>query len=106
MKVLLDECVPRPLAKLLIEPEISTVQKSGWSGIANGDLIRRAEGKFDAFITADKNLRYQQNINTRKLGIIELPTPDWAILKNLGQTINDALRSLRQDNNYIEIQLP
>ena len=57
MRVLLDECVPRPLSKLLPEHEVLTVQRMGWSGINNGELLGRAEGEFDAFITADKNLR-------------------------------------------------
>jgi hypothetical protein len=76
MKILLDECVPRPLRKLLVGHETSTAQEAGFGGIENGELLRRAEGRFDLFITADKNLRYQQNLTGRKIAIIELPTPD------------------------------
>jgi hypothetical protein len=106
MKILLDECVPRPLRKLLPDHEVVTVQEAGWAGIENGNLLRRAEGQFDVFITADKNLRYQQKLASRKIAIIELPTPDWAILKNLGRTINEAVSALTPEKNYIEIQLP
>ncbi|HEU5122507.1 MAG TPA: hypothetical protein VFW05_00430 [Verrucomicrobiae bacterium] len=42
----------------------------------------------------------------RKIGIVELPTNDWSILKQIGSAIDDAIRSLGPDNNYIEIQLP
>lgn len=104
MRVLLDECVPRPLAKLLVGHEVATVQEAGWAGIKNGDLLRRAEDRFDAFITSDKNLRYQQKLGERKIGIIELPTPNWAVLKNLGREVNEALKSLKPDHSYIEIQ--
>jgi hypothetical protein len=38
------------------------VQQMGWAGVKNGELLRRAEGEFDLFLTADKNLRYQQNL--------------------------------------------
>ena len=36
----------------------------GWAGSTNGDLLRRAaERGFDAFITADQGIEYQQNPN-------------------------------------------
>ena len=47
MKVLLDECTPHVLKRLLTGVEISTVQELGWSGITNGALLRRAAGEFD-----------------------------------------------------------
>jgi Domain of unknown function (DUF5615) len=77
VRILLNECVPRPLRKLLVGHEVSTAQEAGLGGIENGELLRRAEGKFDLFVTADKNLRYQQNLTGRKIAILELPTPDW-----------------------------
>jgi predicted nuclease of predicted toxin-antitoxin system len=106
MRVLLDECVPRPLRKLLPDHQVQTVQDAGWEGKHNGELLVLAEARFDVFITADKNLRYQQKLNARKIGIVELPTNDWSILKQMESVIADALRSLGPNNNYIEIQLP
>jgi predicted nuclease of predicted toxin-antitoxin system len=76
MKVLLDECVPFPLARLLPDCECVTARECGWGGFRNGDLLRVAEGKFDVFLTADKNLRYQQNLAGRALPIVELSTND------------------------------
>src|SRR5438132_340601 len=104
MRVLLDECVPRTLQKLLPDHNVSTVQKMGWDGVTNGELLKLADGQFDVFITADKNLRYQQKLRDRKIGIIELPTPDWSILKNMGLAVNNALKALGPNNSYIEIQ--
>ena len=63
MKILLDECTPHVLKKLLTGFEIKTVQDQGWSGITNGALLRLAEGQFDVFITSDQNLKYQQNLS-------------------------------------------
>ncbi|HYV11266.1 MAG TPA: DUF5615 family PIN-like protein [Pyrinomonadaceae bacterium] len=74
MKILLDECTPHVLKKLLTGFEIKTVQDQGWSGITNGALLRLAEGQFEVFITSDQNLRYQQNLAKRQLAIIQLPT--------------------------------
>ena len=48
----------------------------GWTGIKNGDLIRQAEDQFDVFATSDQNLRYQQNLEARRIAIVELSTND------------------------------
>ena len=72
MRILLDECVPAALAKLLPEHQCSTVQKQGWGGVKNGELLRRAESAFDIFITADKSLRYQQNLAGRRIAIVQI----------------------------------
>ena len=47
--------------------ELSTVQSLGWRGILNGELLRLADESFDVFILADKNLRYQQNMDGRRI---------------------------------------
>ena len=63
MRVLLDECVPRPLGHELTEHEVSTVQELGWSGTKNGELLRRtAEASFDVLVTTDQNLEHQKNL--------------------------------------------
>ncbi len=46
----------------------------GWDRLRNGDLIQMAEEGFDALITSDQNLKYQQNLTTRKIGLVLLPT--------------------------------
>jgi len=61
MKILLDECVPWPMHKLIAGHECTTVQKCGWKGVKNGELLKLAESKFDLFITSDQNIRHQQN---------------------------------------------
>jgi hypothetical protein len=76
MRILLDECVPWPMHKLLDGHECTTAQKQGWGGIKNGDLLARAEGQFDLFITADQGIRYQQNLSGRKIAILELGSND------------------------------
>jgi len=49
----------------------------GWAEIENGELLDLAEAAFDAFVTTDKNLRYQQNLAGRRLAILVLPTTSW-----------------------------
>jgi len=74
-RVLLDHCVPRPFRNMLTGCDVSTTHEMGWAEFKNGELIKAAENAgFDIFITADKNLRYQQNLSERRIAVIELPT--------------------------------
>ncbi|HEY0319753.1 MAG TPA: DUF5615 family PIN-like protein [Pyrinomonadaceae bacterium] len=72
MKVLLDECVPRKLRRELAEHEVLTVTERGWSGIQNGELLALAEAEFEAFLTVDQNLKYQQNLKAFDIGVVLL----------------------------------
>nr|VFJ74082.1 MAG: hypothetical protein BECKFW1821C_GA0114237_105720 [Candidatus Kentron sp. FW] len=71
-KVLLDECVPRKLARYITGHEVSTVQRAGWVSFENGDLLRRAETHFDVLITIDRNFMYQQNLPGFEMAVIVL----------------------------------
>ncbi len=49
-----------------------SVQKAGWSGLKNGDLLTKAQWDFDVFITGDRNLRPQQHLPKYNIAIIVL----------------------------------
>ncbi|MGH9748185.1 MAG: DUF5615 family PIN-like protein [Candidatus Acidiferrales bacterium] len=76
MKILIDECAPRALKNFLSAHGHSclTVPEAGWSGKANGELLSLAEAGFDAFVTLDTNLRYQQNLAGRRIAIVVIVT--------------------------------
>ena len=59
MRVLLDECIPKGLKAALMDCEALTVQDAGWTGKANGELLRLAEASFDAFVTLDRQMLSQ-----------------------------------------------
>jgi predicted nuclease of predicted toxin-antitoxin system len=61
MKILLDECIDRRLAKEFVGYEIKTVPQMGLAGIKDGQLLILAEAEFDIFITVDRNLSFQRN---------------------------------------------
>ena len=75
MRILLDEDLPRRLATLLVGHEASTVQRSGWSGIKNGKLLALAATKFEAFLTMDGNLEFQQNLTTLPIAVLVIEAP-------------------------------
>ena len=70
MRILIDENFPADFAKLLVGHDVSTVHSLGWSGIKNGDLLRRACGLCEVFITLDRNLEFQQNIKALPFGVV------------------------------------
>jgi len=73
LKILLDECVPRKLAGELTGHDVSTVPKMGWAGIRNGVLLSLIEKEtFEAFLTVDRNLTFQQQMNDLKFKVIVL----------------------------------
>lgn len=95
MKILLDESVPRLLKLRLPQLSISTVQDMGWAGVQNGELLRQAEELFDVLITADQNLRYQQNLSGRKLAIVVLPTNQVPLVAKLVPVIGTLLTTIQ-----------
>lgn len=105
MKILLDECVPWPMHRLLTDHSCSTVQDLGWGGIKNGDLLQRAEGEFDLFITSDQNLRYQQNLTGRRIAILELSTNDIGRIQAASPLIEAALEKI-QLNEFRQLSIP
>jgi len=69
VRVLLDAQLPRHLARELRGHEVSTVQQKGWVGLNNGELLRcAADAGFEVFVTADRNLEFQQNLSQTRLG--------------------------------------
>ena len=71
MKVLLDECLPRKLKDHLPGHECHTVPEAGWAGKKNGDLLLLAEKSgFDIFLTLDRGVEYEQNLEGRKIAVI------------------------------------
>ena len=62
MKVLVDECVPLKLVRLLTRHTFTTALDKGWGSFTNGRLLALAESEFELFLTSDRNLEYQQNL--------------------------------------------
>ena len=92
MRIVLDENLPRPLLRIFGPVhQVVTVQDLGLAGTANGALLAQLEGGYDVFVTADKNLRYQQNLAGRSLAIVELPTNRLSILKAMTAEIASAV---------------
>ena len=75
MKLLLDECVPRPLRNGFAGHEVITVEEAGFKGLKNGELLRSASENFDILITVDKGIQHQQNLSDLPLSVLLLSSP-------------------------------
>jgi len=105
VKILFDQGTSAPLRKHLTGHEVSTAFELGWSQLTNGALIEAAENAgFEVPITTDQNLRYQQNLQMRKLAIIVLMGTSWPKIQLRLGAIQDALANI-QARTYLEIAL-
>ncbi len=105
MRILLDECVPWPMHKLLAGHQCLTAQQRGWGGIKNGELLKLAESEFDLFITSDQNIRYQQNLAGRRLPIIELSSNKLRRIEAAAIAIQSAISEI-QPGEFRQLDIP
>ena len=71
MLLLLDECVPPPLKRDNIGHDVRHVADMGWSSKRYGELLQlMLAGRFEALLTVDQNLEFQQNVRESGVGVI------------------------------------
>lgn len=97
MRVLLDECLPRHLAHDLAPHDVRTVAQMGWAGITNGVLLAQIGASFDAFVTIDRGLRFQNQFKglTFCVFLLQARSNTYAALRPLTPKLLDALKSAR-----------
>ena len=106
MRVLFDKSAPNGLARHLSDHAVSTAEQCGWGRLENGALLTVAEESgYDLFLTADKNLRYQQNFTGRKISIVVLGQSPWPLVRQHIPAILDAVNSARP-GSFIEVEIP
>jgi hypothetical protein len=95
MRILFDQGAPAPLRHALPGHSVSTAYEMGWTELDNGALLTAAEASFDALVTTDGNLPYQQNLGGRSLAILILPTTSWPKIRAHSAQIVAAVKALR-----------
>jgi len=105
MKLLFDQGTPVPLRRFLHPHEVDTAAECGWSAIENGDLISAAEAAgYDAIVTTDQNLKYQQNLKERIIAIVVLKTTSWPRIKKSVDFVVSEIESV-SPRDYREITI-
>jgi len=104
VKLLVDECVPLKLVRLLTGHTFTTALERGWGGFKNGRLLALAEPDFDLFLTCDTNIQYQQNLMVRKIAILLLSTNHWPTLKGQVALVQSALDKVRP-GEFVRVEI-
>ena len=106
MLILLDNNAPRGLARALTGHVVTEARERGWATFKNGDLLRVAEESgFDVLITADKNIRYQQNLAGRKIALVVLAHLRWRLVRLVLTEIAAAVNAATP-GSFVEVDIP
>ncbi|MGH9255650.1 MAG: DUF5615 family PIN-like protein [Vicinamibacterales bacterium] len=106
MRVLLDEQLPRQLARHLSGHDVRTLQQQSWAGLKNGALLTEAEqAGFSVFITGDRSLEYQQNLTQRNLDVVVLAAASNA-LEDLLPLVPETLTAIERVQPGQILQVP
>jgi hypothetical protein len=106
MLILFDHSTPAPLRYALKGHVIVEAVERGWERLVNGALLDAAEAAgFELFVTADKNLRYQQNLTRRNIAIVALGNAQWPVLRRYVERVV-AVVDAATPGSYAEVEIP
>jgi hypothetical protein len=106
MLILFDHSTPAPLAAYLTGHTVTKAKDRGRDRLTNGDLLAEAErAGFDLILSADNNMRYQQNLTRRRIALVGLSTPQWPRVQLQVEKIT-AVLSAAKPGSYAEIEIP
>ena len=106
-RILLDENLPRKLRRDLADFQVRTVQEESWTSFANGELLGRAQGRFDVLLTADRRLQFQQNLARFDIGVVVILTVSlrYRNIRPAIEQIRTALAAVRS-GEVLQVQVP
>jgi predicted nuclease of predicted toxin-antitoxin system len=106
MRILFDNGVPAPLRDVLQGHTIVEAIERGWDRLINGELMDAAEAEgFEIFLTTDKNMRYQQNLQGRNIAFVVLGNQQWPTLRRYVSRVVAAVDSATP-GSYSEVEIP
>jgi hypothetical protein len=106
MLVLFDHSAPAPLRDALKDHVVVEAVERGWERLGNGALLDAAEAAgFEIFVTADKNMRYRQNLAGRTIAVVVLGNAQWPILRRYVDRVVVALNAAKP-GSYSEVEIP
>src|SRR5436190_4604 len=106
MLILFDNGTPVPLRHSLDAHVVVEAIERGWDRLVNGDLIAAAKAAgFDLLITTDKNIRYQQNLTSRRIAFVVLGNHQWPVLRRYVERVVVAVNAATP-GSYVEVDVP
>lgn len=106
MRILFDQGVPRGLTRCLEDHHVTEARRLQWDKQSNGELLRLAEDAgFELLVTTDKNVRYQQNLSTRRISILVLgQSPWWLVSQHLSAIVSAV--NAATPGSFAEVEIP
>jgi len=106
MLILFDHNTPNGLAHHLAGHTVEKAKDRGWDRLSNGDLLAAAEeAGFEVLLTADKNMRYQQNLTGRKIALVVLSNSPWRLVRQHVDKIAGVVAAAAP-GSYAEVEIP
>jgi len=109
LRIVFDKNVPVGVRRFLSKHEVRTFVEMEWHPqLENGELLRAAEASgFDAMVTSDQNIRFQQNLMGRKLALVVLGSNIWPVVRDHGAAIAAKVDAATPGSHeFIEMPLP
>ena len=106
MRILFDHGAPSRIAAALDGHAVTEAIDRGWDQISNGDLLKLAEeAGFELLLTTDKNIRYQQNLTTRKISLVVLGNSTWRNVRPYLDRVVAAVNAATP-GSFSEVEIP
>ena len=108
MRILFDRNVPVGVRRFLSGHSVQTFDETGWHAqLENGELLKAAEAAgFDVMITADQNIKHQQNLEGRRLSLVVLGSNIWPIVSNHAAAITTKVEEAVPGSLAVEMPVP
>jgi hypothetical protein len=85
---------------------VSTAYERGWSRLENGELLDAAEREgFEVVVTTDSNMKNQQKLQGRQLGIVVLLSTSWPRIQRVAASVVAAVDAAKS-GIYTEVEIP
>ena len=86
---------------------IHTAQARGWDTLSNGALLNAAEeAGFELLVTTDRRIRYQQNLQVRRIALVVLTgSTKWSRVRQHADRIA-AVVAAATPGSYSEVEIP
>jgi len=106
VRILFDQGTSVPLRQSLTRHEVTTAYEREWSRLKNGELLDAAEKQgFEVLVTTDSNLKYQQNLQSRRIAVVVLSTPSWPRIQRAVAEVVGAVDAA-SEGSYTEVEIP
>ena len=101
-----DHNTPAPLRSGLRGHTVATARALGWDTLTNGALLAAADAAgFEAFITTDQSIRYQQNLTHRRIAVVVLTRNQWPLIRPHTARVVAAVNAATP-GSYTEVEIP